>query len=197
MSATSYRKPSTAPSDEFRGTESLDSLLQWLGVCPRASHGIHGSPQATRLQPDQDHDPPRPYTHAPDLIDAKAALGQLRLSLGGVLYVDGGWAKLAAGLAASASAAGAVIRAQSRYDFPLNFFVRQIQCVCVLARADSIYWVAITVNEVSDSTVKILPCVIPVSISSCPALQSVPAAFHTAVPPGLYPLVETSIVVCT
>lgn len=53
------------------------------------------------------------YTHAPDLIDAKAALDQLSLSLGGVLYVDGGWAKLAAGLAASATAAGAVIRAQS------------------------------------------------------------------------------------
>jgi len=53
------------------------------------------------------------YVHAPELIDAQAALDQLRLSFGGVLYVDGGWGELAAGLAASATAAGATIRTQS------------------------------------------------------------------------------------
>src|SRR5208282_378992 len=53
------------------------------------------------------------YVHAPELIDAQAALNQLRLSFGGVLYIDGGWGVLAAGLAASATAAGATIRTQS------------------------------------------------------------------------------------
>ena len=54
------------------------------------------------------------YVHAPELIDAQAALNQLRLSFGGVLYVDGGWGELAAGLAASATAAGATVtRTQS------------------------------------------------------------------------------------
>ena len=43
------------------------------------------------------------YVHAPDLIDGKAALDQLKLSFGGVLYVDGGWGELVAGLAASAA----------------------------------------------------------------------------------------------
>jgi phytoene dehydrogenase-like protein len=47
------------------------------------------------------------------LIDGKAALDQLRLSFGGVLYVDGGWGELAAGLAASATAAGADLRTRS------------------------------------------------------------------------------------
>jgi phytoene dehydrogenase-like protein len=53
------------------------------------------------------------YTHAPDLIDGKAALDQLRLSFGGVLYVDGGWGELVAGLAAAATAAGAGLRTRS------------------------------------------------------------------------------------
>jgi phytoene dehydrogenase-like protein len=53
------------------------------------------------------------YAHAPDLIDGKAALDQLRLSFGGVLYVDGGWGELVAGLAASATAAGAGLRMRS------------------------------------------------------------------------------------
>jgi phytoene dehydrogenase-like protein len=53
------------------------------------------------------------YTHAPDLIDGKAALDQLRLSFGGVLYVDGGWGELVAGLAESATAAGAGLRTRS------------------------------------------------------------------------------------
>jgi phytoene dehydrogenase-like protein len=53
------------------------------------------------------------YVHAPDLIDGNAALDQLRLSFAGVLYVDGGWGELAAGLAASATAAGADLRTRS------------------------------------------------------------------------------------
>jgi phytoene dehydrogenase-like protein len=53
------------------------------------------------------------YVHAPDLIDGKAALDQLKLSFGGVLYVDGGWGELVAGLAASATAAGAGLRTRS------------------------------------------------------------------------------------
>jgi phytoene dehydrogenase-like protein len=53
------------------------------------------------------------YVHAPDVIDGKAALDQLRLSFGGVLYVDGGWGELVAGLAAAATAAGADLRTRS------------------------------------------------------------------------------------
>jgi len=53
------------------------------------------------------------YVHAPELIDGKAALDQLRLSFGGVRYVDGGWGELVAGLAASATAAGAKLRTRS------------------------------------------------------------------------------------
>ena len=53
------------------------------------------------------------YMHAPDLIDGRAALDQLRLSFGGVLYVDGGWGELVAGLAAAATAAGAELRTRS------------------------------------------------------------------------------------
>jgi phytoene dehydrogenase-like protein len=53
------------------------------------------------------------YVNAPDLIDGKAALDQLRLAFGGVLYVDGGWCELVAGLAASARAAGADLRTRS------------------------------------------------------------------------------------
>jgi phytoene dehydrogenase-like protein len=53
------------------------------------------------------------YVHAPDLIDGKAALDQLRLAFGGVLYVDDGWRELATGLAACATAAGAVLQTRS------------------------------------------------------------------------------------
>ena len=54
------------------------------------------------------------YSHAPDEIDAKAALDQVRLSFGGVLYVDGGWRALIAGLAQAATSAGAVLRSEHR-----------------------------------------------------------------------------------
>ena len=53
------------------------------------------------------------YVHAPAMIDGKAALDQLRLAFGGVLYVDGGWGELVDGLAASATAAGAELRSRS------------------------------------------------------------------------------------
>jgi hypothetical protein len=54
------------------------------------------------------------YAHAPDLMDAKAALDQVRLSLAGVLYIDGGWAGLVEGLAAIARKAGAELRTERR-----------------------------------------------------------------------------------
>lgn len=54
------------------------------------------------------------YVHAPDLLDAKAALDQVRKSFGGVLYLDGGWRGLIDGLAAAASAAGAELRTAHR-----------------------------------------------------------------------------------
>jgi phytoene dehydrogenase-like protein len=52
------------------------------------------------------------YTHAPDVIDAKAALDQLRLGYRGVSYVDGGWRTLIAGLAGAAATAGADLRCE-------------------------------------------------------------------------------------
>lgn len=54
------------------------------------------------------------YAHAPDLLDAKAALDQVRTSFAGALYVDGGWASLVEGLAAAARKAGADLRTESR-----------------------------------------------------------------------------------
>lgn len=54
------------------------------------------------------------YAHAPDLLDAKAALDQVRMSFGGALYVDGGWGGLVEGLAAAARKAGADLRTESR-----------------------------------------------------------------------------------
>jgi phytoene dehydrogenase-like protein len=50
------------------------------------------------------------YSHAPDEIDAKAALDQLRLGYRGVSYVDGGWRTLIAGLEGAAATAGADLR---------------------------------------------------------------------------------------
>lgn len=53
------------------------------------------------------------YVHAPDLIDGKAALDQLRVAFGGVNYVDCGWGEIVAALAASATVAGAKLRTRS------------------------------------------------------------------------------------
>lgn len=50
------------------------------------------------------------YTHAPDLLDAGAALRQIRLAFQGVIYVDGGWGCLVDGLADAARGAGADLR---------------------------------------------------------------------------------------
>ncbi len=47
------------------------------------------------------------YAHAPEDIDCKAALDQLRLSFQGVTYVDGGWHTLISKLADVATEAGA------------------------------------------------------------------------------------------
>ncbi len=50
------------------------------------------------------------YSHAPEEIDAKAALDQLRLGYRGVSYIDGGWRTLITGLANAAATAGADLR---------------------------------------------------------------------------------------
>jgi phytoene dehydrogenase-like protein len=52
------------------------------------------------------------YSHAPEEIDAKAALDQLRLAYRGVSYVDGGWRTLITGLAGAAATAGADLRCE-------------------------------------------------------------------------------------
>lgn len=54
------------------------------------------------------------YIHAPEELDAKAALDQLRLSFSGTIYVDEGWGSLARGLLRAATAAGAVLRSAER-----------------------------------------------------------------------------------
>jgi len=54
------------------------------------------------------------YCHAPGEIDARAALDQLRLSFGGVIYVDGGWRTLVAQLALAAVEAGAILAPEQR-----------------------------------------------------------------------------------
>jgi phytoene dehydrogenase-like protein len=55
------------------------------------------------------------YAHAPSLLDAAAALEQLRLGQRtGVAYVDGGWQTLVDGVAGVALAAGATVRPRAR-----------------------------------------------------------------------------------
>jgi phytoene dehydrogenase-like protein len=50
------------------------------------------------------------YTHAPQEIDGKAALDQLRLSFAGAIYVDGGWRTLISKLASAGTASGAILQ---------------------------------------------------------------------------------------
>ena len=50
------------------------------------------------------------YAHAPERLDAAAALAQLRMGSAGVLYIDGGWRVIVDGLAALARGAGVDIR---------------------------------------------------------------------------------------
>ncbi len=54
------------------------------------------------------------YAHAPEDIDAKAALDQQRLSFSGVIYVDGGWRTLVSQLVDAATAAGVRLRPEHR-----------------------------------------------------------------------------------
>ena len=49
------------------------------------------------------------YTHAPDLLDAGAAVAQLQLAAHGVRYLDGGWAQLVGILTGLAVDAGVII----------------------------------------------------------------------------------------
>jgi phytoene dehydrogenase-like protein len=53
------------------------------------------------------------YTHAPDALDAAAALAQIQLGGKGVVYVDGGWSALVEGLARVARSEGVEIRLAS------------------------------------------------------------------------------------
>ncbi len=50
------------------------------------------------------------YSHAPDQLSAGAAIEQVRLGLGGVLYLDAGWQQIVDALAAAAGRAGASLR---------------------------------------------------------------------------------------
>jgi phytoene dehydrogenase-like protein len=50
------------------------------------------------------------YANAPGEMDAAAALDQIRLGIGGVIYADGGWSSIVDALKAAAVAAGASIR---------------------------------------------------------------------------------------
>jgi phytoene dehydrogenase-like protein len=52
------------------------------------------------------------YAHAPQDIDGRAALDQLRLGFAGVVYVDGGWRTIVAKLADAAMAAGVFMRSE-------------------------------------------------------------------------------------
>jgi phytoene dehydrogenase-like protein len=53
------------------------------------------------------------YAHAPDALDAAAALAQIQLAAKGVVYIDGGWGALVEGLANVARAAGVDIKLAS------------------------------------------------------------------------------------
>lgn len=53
------------------------------------------------------------YCHAPDQIDAAAAMSQMRLAFGGVRYVDGGWGAIGYRLEQTAADAGASLHPSS------------------------------------------------------------------------------------
>ncbi len=53
------------------------------------------------------------YCHAPENLDASAAIAQVRLGFKGVLYVDDGWGTLVEGLHRAAGALGVQIRTSS------------------------------------------------------------------------------------
>lgn len=51
------------------------------------------------------------YTDAPEVLDAGAAIAQMRMALGpGVVYLDGGWASMIASMSRSLEAAGGEVR---------------------------------------------------------------------------------------
>lgn len=54
------------------------------------------------------------YVNAPAEIDAQAALNQIRLSLGGVIYLNDGWGSLVAALTTLATTSGADVMTESR-----------------------------------------------------------------------------------
>lgn len=99
-----------------------EELIATVGQLTREANDYRGQPLATVT----DRFRPRvaswvqalirlvTYVHAPDELDASAALNQLRLASGGVLYIDDGWGALTAALGKSAAAAGAAIRLESR-----------------------------------------------------------------------------------
>ena len=60
------------------------------------------------------------YAHAPERLDAAAALAQLRMGSAGVLYLDGGWRVIVDGLARLARGAGVDVR----LDAPVDILTR-------------------------------------------------------------------------
>lgn len=56
------------------------------------------------------------YANGPQFISAQAMLHQIRLALGGTLYLDGGWSTLVDGLMTAARDAGAMLHAGARVE---------------------------------------------------------------------------------
>jgi phytoene dehydrogenase-like protein len=56
------------------------------------------------------------YANGPQFISAQAILNQIRLALGGTLYLDGGWSSLVDGLTAAAREAGATAHVGARVE---------------------------------------------------------------------------------
>lgn len=56
------------------------------------------------------------YANGPQFISAQAILDQIRMALGGTLYLDGGWSTLVDGMMAAAREAGAMLHAGARVE---------------------------------------------------------------------------------
>lgn len=56
------------------------------------------------------------YANGPQFISAQAMLDQIRLALGGTLYLDGGWSTLVDGLMAAAREAGVMLHAGAHVE---------------------------------------------------------------------------------
>lgn len=92
-----YMRVLKAIADGATGEGTFSAWLDGQKLTPRLRASVEALARVTS------------YTHAPDMVSAAAMLDQIRLGLGGVMYIDGGWASVVDGLMEAARAHGAML----------------------------------------------------------------------------------------